>query len=528
MRFPVLIHNYLELAQERYADKDFLICGSNRYTYRQVYRQSLRLARGLLDAGLHLHDRAAVLMDNSAEAVVSVYGIAKAGGTVVAVNSTIKPSKLRYILENSGAKFLIAQVTKSRVVLRAVQQMEVKPLIIWANPDRALDRMPDSLGPSIPWDSLLEGWDVEPSGDPFPRLIDQDLAALIYTSGSTGDPKGVMQPHGRMVSTAWNIIHYLRNTDRDVILNVLSLAFGYGLYQVLMAAMFGGTVVLEKSFVYLKDVLSRIPEYQVTGFPLIPTVLALLFQMQDTDRFDFSSLRYLTNAGAALPAAYARRFRSTWPHVDIYPMYGLTECVRVSYLEPRHVDARPDSVGSEIPNCRTLIVDEDGAPVGPNRTGELVVTGTNVMPGYWRDPELTARVFRPGPRPGQTHLYTGDLFRRDEEGFLYFVGRKDDMIKSRGERISPLEVENLLLAMDAVAEAAVIGVPDEILGNALKAFVVPRAGSGLTELEVLKYSSLNMENCMIPKYVVLIEELPKTPNGKVDKKALISRQGETP
>lgn len=520
MRFPAFIHDYLELAAQERGDKTYLVSGGNHYTYREIYLQSLQLARVLMDQGLQAHDRAAVLMDNSAEVVVSLYGISRAGGTFSVINGTIKPMKLRFILENSGAKILISHVSKARVVLEAVAEMETKPMLVWVSPTGKVPEALASQCESLSWDALLEGWERHVSTRHFPRIIDQDLAALIYTSGSTGDPKGVMQPHFKMISVARGIIEYLRNTEDDVILNVLSLAFGYGLYQVLMAAMFGGTVVLEKSFVYLQEVLGRIPTHGVTGFPLVPTVLGMLFGLQDIEQLDFSSLRYVTNAGAALPVAYARRFRAAWPHVDIYPMYGLTECVRVCYLEPEHVDQRPDSVGFEIPNCRTLIVDEEGRPVGPNQTGELVVTGTNVMPGYWKDPALTEKVFRAGPASGQVHLYSGDLFRRDEQGFLYFVSRKDDMIKSRGERVSPLEVENILLQMDSIAEAAVVGAPDDILGQVVKAFVVRTPGSEITEQDVLKYSTLNMENYMIPKYVVFLDELPRNPNGKVDKKAL--------
>lgn len=523
MNDPVFVHDYLEMTQARLPDKDFLICGTKHYTYRQIYQQSCRFAGHLMNLGLRSRDRAAILLDNSAESVISLYGILKAGGTYVMINSTIKGPKLRFILENSGANILIAHLNKAKIVQNAISQMNPSPRVIWVTAGRRIPQPLSDLAPASSWDHLLA--EELPAGSPrFPHLTDQDLAALIYTSGSTGQPKGVMQPHYKMVSIAKSIISYLKNTEDDVILNVLSLAFGYGMYQVLMAAMFGGTIVLENSFIYLHEILQKIPACKVTGFPVVPTVLAMLFKIQDLTQYDFSSLRYVTNAGAALPTAYTRKFRALWPHVELYPMYGLTECVRTCYLHPQYVDDRPDSVGFEIPDCRVFIVREDGSLAGPNEIGQLVIEGTNVMLGYWNDPELTAKVFRPGPQPGQVQLYTGDLFKRDPDGFLYFVSRQDDMIKSRGERVSPLEVENILLRMEGIEEAAVIGIPDEIFGQAVKCFLVKSASAQISEQEVLRFCSENMENYMIPKYVVFLDEMPKTPNAKVDKKQLNKMQ----
>jgi len=287
-----------------------------------------------------------------------------------------------------------------------------------------------------------------------------------------------------------------------------------------MAAMFGGTVVVEKGFVYLHDTLRKIADYRVTGFPFVPTVLAMVLQMKHIESYNFTSLKYVTNAGAALPAHHSRRLRKLMPQAKIYPMYGLTECVRVSYLDPALIDERPNSVGSEIPNCSVFIVDENDNHLGPDQVGELVVTGANVMPGYYKDPQLTEKVFRPGNPPERIHLYTGDLFKRDRDGFLYFVSRKNDMIKTRGERVSPLEVENFLLQIDGLAEAAVIGVGDDILGEVIKAFIVLESTSEQTDSSILKCCTEIMENYMVPKYLEILDTLPKNPNGKVDKKQL--------
>jgi len=231
-------------------------------------------------------------------------------------------------------------------------------------------------------------------------------------------------------------------------------------------------------------------------------------------------LRYITNTGAALPVNHTKALRDIFPHVKIYSMYGLTECKRVSYLPPDEIDRRPISVGRGMPNEEVYIVNDKGERAGPGVVGELVVRGSNVMRGYWKSPEETDQVLKPGLYPGEKVLYTGDLFKMDEEGYLYFVGRKDDLIKTRGERVSPKEVENTLHEIKGVAEAAVIAIPDEILGNAIKAFIIPTNGSTLTEKDILKYCSENLESFAVPKYIAFIDSFPKTSSGKIDKKAL--------
>jgi acyl-CoA synthetase (AMP-forming)/AMP-acid ligase II len=347
-----------------------------------------------------------------------------------------------------------------------------------------------------------------------------DLATIIYTSGSTGEPKGVMSAHYNVISAARSITTYLENVADDIILSALPLSFDYGLYQIIMAFSFGGTIVLEKSFVYPYQILERIIQERVTGFPLVPTMAAILLKMDDLAKFDLQHLRYISNTAAALPVAHLQRLRQCFPEARIYSMYGLTECKRVSYLPPEEVDRRPGSVGIAMPNEEVFIVDQDGKEVGPDVVGELVIRGSNVMQGYWRDPEASARSFRPGRYVGERLLYSGDLFRKDDEGFLYFVARKDDLIKTKGERVSPKEVENAICEMEGVAEAVVIGVPDEIFGQAIKAFIVLDGKNNLTPEKVTKYCTNGLEAFMVPKYIEFRDVLPKTSSGKIDKKAL--------
>ncbi|HEX9021460.1 MAG TPA: AMP-binding protein [Nitrospirota bacterium] len=519
---PTLVHQYLSRSAARYPNKEALVCGEERWTYARLETASDRIAASLQSIGVSRHDRAIIFLDNSAEAVASLYGVLKAGGTFVILNGGLKAKKLGYIVRDSGASLIITHTDKAQTVAEALQERADDVSIVWAGDQRAASEF---FGPrSVPWEALVNG-PAAPDGKRGRAgvSIDQDLAALIYTSGSTGEPKGVMSSHANMVSAARSIIQYLENTPDDIILNVLPLSFDYGLYQVIMALMFGGTVVLEKSFAFPVKTLELIKRERVTGFPIVPTIAAYLLRLKNLDCFDLSSLRYLTNTAAALPASYIQRLRSLLPKAKLFSMYGLTECKRVAYLPPEELDRRPLSVGRAIPNCEVMVVDEQGNEVAPGQAGELIVRGSNVMRGYWNAPELTGRVFRTRGIAGHRYLYTGDVFTTDEDGFLFFVGRKDDMIKTKGERVSPREIENTLCELKGVAEAAVIGVPDEILGQAIKVFVVRVPGSDLEVRDVLRHCHESLEPFKTPKHVEFVGNLDKGPNGKVDKKALRSR-----
>jgi len=539
----MLVQHFLEHSAARLPNKVALICDGKRLTYSEINQQADQLASALMGLGIKRQDRVVIFMDNSAESVISLFGILKAGAIFIMVNATMKAKKLNYILKDSGARVLITNANKARIIHEALDGASGLEHVLWVG------SIPAVIGPSSVsmhlWNGLLSpNSDLRPftlstvegltsvsspsassaavlkRSAPNAVCIDIDLAAIIYTSGSTGEPKGVMSAHYNMVAAAKSITQYIGNVENDIILNVLPLSFDYGLYQVLMAFLFGGTVVLEKSFLYPYRILEKVVEEKVTGFPLVPTMAALLLQMEDLSKFNFSHLRYMTNTAAALPVAYIRKLQSIFPQVKIFSMYGLTECKRVSYLPPDQVDKRPDSVGIPIPNEEVFVVDENGNEVPPGQVGELVIRGSNVMQGYWNALEETAKRYRPGRYRGEALLYSGDLFRRDEEGYLYFVARKDDMIKTKGERVSPKEIENALCELEGVAEAAVIGVPDEIFGQAIKAFVVQKKGAGVKEKDVVGYCTKNLESFMVPKYVEFMDSFPKSPSGKIDKKQL--------
>jgi len=301
------------------------------------------------------------------------------------------------------------------------------------------------------------------------------------------------------------------------VLSVLPLAFDYGLYQALMCVRAGATLVLEKSFTYPAVLLDRLRRERVTGLPLVPTIAAVLLQMKDLAPGLFPDLRYITNTAAALPPAHIARLQELFPATRLFSMYGLTECKRCTYLPPEELARRPGSVGIAIPGTEAYVVDDSGARLPPGAVGELVIRGAHVMKGYWGDPEATARALRPGPHPWEKVLYTGDLFRADEQGFLYFVGRKDDIIKSRGEKVSPKEIENVLYELAGVREAAAIGVPDPLLGMAIKAVLALEPGTSYSEREVIRHCAKRLEDFMVPKLVEFRVALPKSENGKISR-----------
>lgn len=482
-------------AASRFPDKTAIVSGDARPTYAELARRAAGLARELKRRGVRRGERVAIFLNNSADAVASVFGTLAAGGVFSVVNPGTKADKLAYILNNASAA---AMITEPR--LAAVAQEAA-----WHAPSVAT--------------TLLAPLSFEDEERPVGG-IDLDLAMIMYTSGSTGFPKGVMMTHANIDAAASSITSYLESRADDVVLSVLPMAFDYGLYQALLCAKAGATLVLEKSFTYPAAVLEKLRAEKVTGFPLVPTLAAMLLQMKQLEPGMFPHLRYLTNTAAALPPAHIQRLRRLFPRAKLYSMYGVTECKRCTYLPPEQLDVRPSSVGIPIPGTEAWVVDEKGERVPPGRVGQLVVRGAHVMKGYWENEEATRRALRPGPYPWENVLHTGDLFKADEEGYLYFVARMDDIIKTRGEKVSPREVENCLYDMAGVREAAVIGVPDPILGNAIKAVLAVDPDSRLTERDVIRHCAARLEEFMVPKHVEFRGELPKSENGKIARRQI--------
>ena len=491
-----MLHDYLKAS-----DKTALVCAGQRLSYREIDERSNALANSLVAGGVEHGDRVVVFADNTVETVVAFWAVLKANGVVSIVNPLTKADKLAYLLNDCRPTALITDKHLERV---------------YDAPARACRHLRQVLVSGTPgWDQALAAGNR--AAPPARKAIDIDLAAIIYTSGSTGDPKGVMLTHRNMLAACTSISTYLDIKSDEVILGVLPLAFDYGLYQMIMAFAAGARLVLERSFAFPAQVLKVMAQERVTGFPGVPTIFALLGEFKSLRDYDLSSIRYVTNTAAALPAKHITMLTDLFPAARIYSMYGLTECKRCTYLPPKDLARKPGSVGIAIPNTELWIVDEHDRRVGPGVVGQLVIRGATVMKGYWEKPEATAKKLKPGPLPGELVLYTGDYCWLDEEGYLYFVGRMDDVIKSRGEKVAPKEVELVLMNIPGVKEAAVIGVPDPILGHAVKAFVVLEEGIELAERHMQKECQSRLENFMVPKYIVTVPSLPKTDTGKIRK-----------
>ena len=507
----MLLQNFLKRSAAGQPDKVALVCGAERFTYGQLETMANRLANGLRPS-VRRGDRVAIYLSNTVEAVVGIFAALKADAAFVVVSRTAKVEKVISILNNCQAA---AVLVDARAVAQGIGDKllsgvpSLREIVVCgsksANATNGHGRCHD----------FAHFQANAPAAAPPCANIDLDLACLIYTSGTTGESKGVMCDHSNVVFVAESIVTYLKNTSQDIVLNVLPLASSYGLYQLMASVCVGSTLVLEESFAFPDLILERMAQERVTGFAAVPTIYAMLLGM-DLTRYNLSSLRYLTNAGSGLPVEHVKRLRQALPQVPLYLMHGLTEVARTMYLPPEETDRRPGSSGKAIPGVELWVEDENGRRLGPGEIGELVVRGRNVMRGYWMAPELTANRFRPGPLAGERLCYSGDLFRTDEEGFFYFVSRKDDIIKSRGEKVAPREVENVLHALPGVREAAVIGVPDPMLGQAIKAILVA-PGASLTEAEVISHCKARLEYFMVPREVEFRNELPKTGSGKIRK-----------
>jgi amino acid adenylation domain-containing protein len=512
-----LLHDALVRACARSPGKPALHVGAETCTYGALGERSDRLAAALQARGLKRGDRVAIFMDNTIACAVAIFGVLKAGGVFLVINPQTKHDKLVFIGNDCTIRQLVTDVHLRDVASAVVGAVPSLTHVIVSGKGDSLDGLSGD-GVEAEWlDAVLES--PAPPLRP-PGTIPTDLAALIYTSGSTGNPKGVMQTHQSMAFAVGSLTEYQRLAEDDVMLNLLPLAFDYGLYQLLMAMSLGATLVLERSFTYPAEVFARMNEHGVTTFPGVPTIFAMLIAAHRRKPLAFPQVRRVTNTAAALPPSHFPILREIFPNALIFAMYGLTECKRVSYLPPEWLDAKMGSVGIAIPGTEVYLRSPEGQPVPPGEPGILYVRGPHVMRGYWNNPARTDKMLHPGDIPGEKVLCTGDWFRMDEDGCLYFIGRSDDIIKSRGEKVAPAEVEAVLCSIPGVHEAAVIGVPDEVLGQAIRAFVVPHAGAALDERSLRRELTGRLENFMVPRDIVVVDALPKSPNGKIDRKAL--------
>lgn len=496
-------------------DRTALIAGEVRMSYREVRNYACRLAHALRARGVCRGDRVAIFMDSTWQCAASIYGVLLAGGVFVAINAQTKRDKLAFILHDSDTRVLLSESNLARIFAPVTEQSpELR--ILCTTESKVLPAGAENLN-----DILA----VMPIAPPPTLAITLDLAALIYTSGTTGAPKGVMHSHQSLLFVLNSINEYLGFSTDDRLFSALPLNFGYGLFQWLSAVRAGATLVQERSFTYPMQAFKRMNDEAVTGFAGVPTVFAMMLALEAKQPLRFPSVRILTNAAAALPAEFIPGIRRMFPRASLYKMYGQTECIRSAYLNPALAELKPESVGCAIPGTELLLLGEDGQAVVQGEVGYLYVRGPHVMRGYWKQPEKTAEVLIPGPVPGEFLLKSGDLFRQDAEGHFYFVARSDEIIKSRGEKVSPAEVENAIYSLPSVQEVVVAGIPDPLLGEAVCAFVSIRKDEKLSVQQIKHICNERLENYMVPKHVLLLPELPRTDNGKLSRKLIMEQCG---
>ncbi|MCU0766481.1 MAG: acyl-CoA ligase (AMP-forming), exosortase A system-associated [Gammaproteobacteria bacterium] len=514
-----LLHDLLRETARRTPGSPALAHRAEHLDYGTLWSAVDGFARGLVGLGLQRSERVAVYLPKQVETVVALFGAAAAGGVFVPVNPVLKAAQVAYLLQDCNVRVLVTSADRAAVLADVLAGCHDLRWIVLVDGD------PGALPPALArlavrWLDLLAG---QPgTGEPH-RRIDADVAAILYTSGSTGRPKGVVLSHRNMVAGARSVAEYLENHAEDRLLAVLPLSFDYGLSQLTTAFSVGASVVLLE-YLLPRDVVAACAKGRITGLAAVPPLWNQLARLPWPDEA-VRSLRYITNSGGAMPRATTAALRAALPDTRVFLMYGLTEAFRSTYLPPDQVTTRPDSIGKAIPNAEILVVREDGTECAPGEPGELVHRGALVGLGYWNDPEKTAQRYRPAPgQPPELPnpelaVWSGDQVRRDADGYLYFVSRKDEMIKTSGYRVSPTEVEEVVYASGLAAQTAAVGAAHPELGQAIVLVVQPTRPD-VAEQDVLDHCRRELPNFMVPAAVFLRAELPRNQNGKIDRKTL--------
>ena len=491
------------------ADKTAIVDGKREYSYGEFHAAVDRLAFWMRENGLTPGDRVAIALPKSFEECIAIYAIAKAGGVFVPINSTLKPAQIDHIIRDCEPRILITNDKRA------------------AELGETIAALPYVLKVGLAEDILANDAPVSSIND-HETVLGEDLAAILYTSGSTGRPKGVMLSHRNLLAGTRIVRTYLNINAADRLLSVLPFSFDYGLNQLLTAIEQGATLVLF-SFRMGDQIVRALRDHEITGFAGVPSIWAILTGAAPSlARTELPALRYITNTGGAVPSETTKKLRGLLPTTNIFLMYGLTEAFRSTFLPPAEVDRRPTSIGKAIPECEVFALTDDGRRARPGEEGILIHRGPTVSLGYWRRPEETAKVLRKNPFKSDEEgndlvCWSGDRVTVDEEGYLYFVARADAMIKSAGYRISPTEVEEVLMRSGGFEHVAVIGLPDEWVGQRIHAVGV-KSDRDISDSDILKFAAGELPSHMAPKQIEYVDALPLTPNGKVDYKTLLAER----
>ncbi|MDR0378870.1 MAG: acyl-CoA ligase (AMP-forming), exosortase A system-associated [Candidatus Accumulibacter sp.] len=526
MNDSCLLPELVARSAERFPENIALTHGKESMTYAALRDHVRRFASGIVGLGFPRGGRVAIYLEKRFETVIASFGTSAAGGAFVPINPLLKPAQVAHILRDCGAHVLLTSPERHTLLGETPTALpDLRHVVLTGDPIES--PTPADAYSRVGWDALLAT-----SPQPGHRVIDADMTAILYTSGSTGQPKGVVLSHRNMVAGAKSVASYLENTADDTLLAALPLSFDAGFSQLTTAFHVGARVVL-LNYLLPRDVLKALDGARVTGLTAVPPLFIQLAQL-DWPATIAEHLRYFANTGGRLPCETLTALRARLPKSKPFLMYGLTEAFRSTFLPPDEIDRRPDSIGKAIPNAEILVLREDGTPCAPNEPGELVHRGALVGMGYWNDPERTAERYRPLPPAAsgltlpERAVWSGDTVRRDKDGFLYFVGRRDEMIKTSGYRVSPTEIEEVFYATKMVGECAAFGVDHPTLGQAIRVIVTPPVGDGELDVAAL---FVECRKCL-PAYMVPhgIEvstvPLPRNPNGKIDRRALAQQKSK--
>ncbi|MHA2055034.1 MAG: class I adenylate-forming enzyme family protein [Candidatus Hodarchaeales archaeon] len=506
----MLVNEFLENSAQNFPSQQAIYFNNNWLTYSEIEMKANKLANCLKDQGVKQGDRIALLSENSFTNVIVYYGILKCGGITVELNTEITMEDIKYLVNDCQAKGIILQ----KKYLNSVQKMDSEiPSINFIICDD-IDNNKQDDSKSIPtMETIFQEYDAHFEK---PRVIDVDIASIIYTSGSTGKPKGVVLTHLNIISNTKSIVEYLKLQSSDRIMVILPFFYVYGKSLLNTHIFAGGSIVIDNRFTFPNAVLKTMAETKCTGIAGVPSTFSILLNKSVIQKMKFPHLRYVTQAGGAMAPSIQKMVASVFRPAKLYIMYGATEAsARLSYLDPEILSKKWGSIGKAIPNVDLFVADEAGNPLHNGEVGEIVARGSNIMQGYWNDEEETRAVLRNGS------YFTGDLGKTDEDGFLFVVGRKKDMIKVGANRISPKSIEEKLLENPHVHEIAVIGVEDEVLGEAIKAFIVCNNSVNQISVEqIFDYCKKELPPFKVPKYIEFVGSLPKNSSGKVLKQKL--------
>ncbi len=517
-----LLPDLIVRSAQSFPENTALTYGKESLSYAELQSAVTGFSSGVLGLGLQRGERIAIYLEKRFETVIASFGAPAAGGVFVPLNPLLKPEQVAYILRDCNVRMLVTSPERHTLLSNTLAACSDLRHVILINHDQ-----PQASSGALTvtsWKDLLQ---MPPRTGH--RVIDTDMTSILYTSGSTGKPKGVVLSHRNMVAGGKSVASYLENTSTDTLLAALPLSFDAGFSQLTTAFHTGARVVL-LNYLLPRDVLKALEKERVTGLTAVPPLYIQLAQL-DWPAGITEHLRYFANTGGRMPRETLAALRVRMPKTKPYLMYGLTEAFRSTYLPPSEVDKRPDSIGKAIPNAEILVLREDGSPCAPDEPGELVHRGALVGMGYWNDPEKTAERYKPLPAntPGreaglvipELAVYSGDTVRMDDEGFLYFIGRRDEMMKTSGYRISPTEVEEILYATKMVGECVAFGVDHDTLGQAIQVIATPLGDTDLDVQALLAECRNRMPAYMVPSGIeVRSGPLPRNPNGKIDRKTL--------